>query len=52
MKTFEKQVIGNLALPPIQRTPVGYLRGQHSATQSRFTALVASCGKTMSSLCA
>ena len=42
MHQFEKQVIGNTPLPPRERTPAGFLRGQFRITpkQTRYENLV------------
>jgi len=35
-RTFQRQVVGNLALPPRQRSPAGYLRSQLRPQVTRF----------------
>lgn len=49
MKVFRKNLVEGKGLPPDQRTPAGYLRGQHAPGQTRleyFMALgVAAVGK-------
>ena len=47
---FQSKIVGNLRLPPAQRLPVGYLRGQHAGNQNRFNALLARCVRGVSSL--
>jgi hypothetical protein len=51
MAVFRSQVLGHLAVPPVQRTPVGYLRGQHAGNQNRFGALLAQCVQAVTKLC-
>ena len=51
MSVFERTLVGSLPLPPAQITPVGYLRGQHSGAQTRFTALLAQCAISVFALC-
>lgn len=44
---FEKTCLSGLALPPEQRRPAGFLRGQHAVGQSRFDYHVAQAVSVM-----
>lgn len=48
---FNTKVIGTLPIPPTQRSPVGYLRGQHAGKQNRFNVLLAVSVQGMTALC-
>jgi len=41
MRQFQKVCVTGLALPPDQRRPPGFLRGQHSVGQTRFDYQIA-----------
>lgn len=51
LRRFQVDVIGNLPVPPDQRRPDGYLRGQHAIGQTRFEYLLAECGAVFRRLC-
>jgi hypothetical protein len=51
LRRFRSDVVGELALPPDQRRPEGYLRGQHAMGQTRFEYLMAECGAVFGRLC-
>jgi len=55
LKQFEREFILNTplpgGLPPSQHKPVGYLRGQHAANQSRFAYQLAEAATIMRRLC-
>jgi hypothetical protein len=51
LRRFQADVIGGVAVPPDQRRPDGYLRGQHAVGQTRFEYLLAECGAVFRRLC-
>lgn len=48
---FETRIIGDRPLPPEQRRPAGYLRGNHTIGQSRINHLFTEVVLTMNMLC-
>ena len=48
---FETRIIGDRPLPPEQRSPAGYLRGNHTIGQSRINHLFTEVVLTMNILC-
>lgn len=48
---FETRIIGDRPLPPEQRRPAGYLRGNHTIGQSRINHLFTEVVLTMNFLC-
>lgn len=50
-KQFRRTFTENLALPPVQRKPAGYLRGKHTLGQTRFEYLLAECMISIRTLC-
>ena len=48
---FETRIIGDRPLPPEQRRPAGYLRGNHTIGQSRINHLFTEVVLTMNILC-
>lgn len=51
LRRFQVEVIGGLAVPPDQKQPDGYLRGQHAVGQTRFEYLLAECDAVFRRLC-
>lgn len=51
-RRFRKEFIDGNGIPPLQRTPAGYLRGQHAAGQTRLAYFMAQGVSTMDRLCA
>lgn len=48
---FETRIISDRPLPPEQRRPAGYLRGNHTIGQSRINHLFTEAVLTMNTLC-
>jgi hypothetical protein len=51
LRVFHKDFVDGRGLPPDQSTPAGYLRGQHTAAQTRFAFLLADAVSAFSRLC-
>ena len=51
VRLFEKTFTDGVALPPEQRRPAGYLRGQHAVWQTRFEYLLADAVLVVKTLC-
>jgi len=50
-RRFRAQFVDGLALPPSQRTPSGYLRGQHRVGETRFDHLLGETIGVFTRLC-
>jgi len=50
-RQFRRTFTDGLALPPEQRRPAGFLRGQHAIGETRFENLVAECLFVVRALC-
>lgn len=50
-RLFRREFVDGLGLPPSQRTPAGYLRGQHAAGQTRLEYFMAYGVNVMDRLC-
>jgi hypothetical protein len=50
-RQFQKRVIATTPVPPRQRTPAGYLRGQHAPNQTRLDYFMAQGVQAMDRLC-
>jgi hypothetical protein len=51
-RRFQMEFIDGNGIPPLQRTPAGYLRGQHAAGQTRLAYFMAQGVDAMDRLCA
>lgn len=51
MKIFHRQLTDGKGLPPSQRTPAGYLRGEHRLGQTRLEYFMAQGTNAVSRLC-
>jgi hypothetical protein len=51
-RRFRREFVDDLALPPNQRTPSGYLRGQHHLGVTRFDHYLAETSAVFARLCA
>jgi hypothetical protein len=51
-RRFHREFIEGNGIPPLQRTPAGYLRGQHAEGQTRLGYFMAQGVNTMNRLCA
>ncbi len=51
-RRFKMALIDGQGLPPVEQNPAGYLRGRHTAGQSRLSYLMAQGVDTLERLCA
>jgi hypothetical protein len=51
LKVFHDQLVEGKGLPPAQRTPSGYLRGQHAPGQTRLEYFMAQGAIALGRLC-
>jgi hypothetical protein len=52
IRQFRRHFVDGKALPPEQKSPQGYLRGQHSPGKTRFEFLVSDVVQSFTELCA
>ena len=51
LRSFRRVFLENVALPPRQQRPAGYLRGQYALDQTRFDFLLAQAVAAMKGMC-
>jgi hypothetical protein len=51
LRKFRKHLVDHEGLPPVQRTPAGYLRGQHAPGQTRLSYFMAQGVQAMTRVC-
>ena len=52
MRVFRSNLVDGKGLPPPQRMPAGYLRGQHAPDQTRLEYFMAQGANALGRLCA
>jgi hypothetical protein len=50
-RVFRRQLIDGKGIPPRQRSPAGYLRGEHAPGQTRLEYLAAQSSQSLQKLC-